>query len=177
MLNLWRSSSTKEKYWLFALIAITLVLTSGPYFYGWLNTPAGSQYNGLHAFAGGDVHVYYTYIEQVKRGDFLLADLYTLEPHAKTLNIFWLGVGLAAKIFNLSAELAYQLARLVWTVFLLGVIYLYCVYFFRSRAQRLRAAGLATFSGGLGALLSGLINSQSKTSYGYYHWPADLWLA
>lgn len=174
---LWQKISGKEKKWLLLLIIMTLVLSSSPFLYGWLNAPEGSTYNGLHAFTPGDTHVYYSYIEQAKQGHILFADLYTLEPHTKTLNIFWLGVGLGAKIFNLSAELAYQLARVILTPILILLIYLIAAFFFENKKERMIASIAMIFSSGAGGLMYNILDLYDYTTYGYYHWPMDLWVA
>ena len=104
----------KEWHFVIFLIIIVLVLTTGPYLYGYLNTPDNFVYRGIHSISPGDTYVYFSYINQIKSGEFLIENFYTSEPgQTKMLNFFWLKVGLLARIFNLSPNLAFQVFRII----------------------------------------------------------------
>lgn len=106
------------------LISLILIIaTSLPYLYVWYNQPAGTTYLGNGFFNPHDNHVYYAYIEQAKTGHWLFHDVFTPEPHKPFLHIFWLAIGLLAKLFSLSPIWAFHLSRIfliplfVFTIF------------------------------------------------------------
>lgn len=95
-------------------ISIVLIfLTSVPYLYGRWFAPHDFTTIGLGYYNQNDNPVYYGYIEQIKQGHWLFQDLYTTEKQTSFLNIFWLAVGLLAKIFNFSSITAFHLARIL----------------------------------------------------------------
>jgi len=117
----------KEIYFLALVSTILIIVTSLPIIYGYLIS-GNSYYNGLHIFSPLDGSVYYSYIQQVKEGKILLDDLFTNEPGGlKLFNVFWLVVGLIARILQLSPPLAYHLCRLI-----LIPVFLICLYKFIS---------------------------------------------
>src|SRR3989338_8052718 len=137
MKTLFNSISRSE--WRFAgvLVLVMIVLAGLPYLYAWLTAPANTVYDGLHALSPGDVPVYYSYINQVKQGQFFLKDLFTSEPQdLGTFNVWWAGVGLLAKFFNLSVIVAFQLARILLIPVFMVVAYLFISYFFIKVNQR-----------------------------------------
>ncbi|HRY63639.1 MAG TPA: hypothetical protein P5267_03510, partial [Patescibacteria group bacterium] len=171
-------SISRKEWWLLAAVAIfVILLTSAPYFYGWSQTPTGSAYTGLHSLTPGDVHVYYSYLEQARQGHWLFLDLYSSEPQAHLIfNPFWLTVGLLAKLFSLSNFLVFQLARIIFIPFLLFVLYLLSAYFFTNKNWRRLCFIFLTFASGWGAIFSPFLEKNIYRQ-GWYDWPLDLWAA
>ena len=131
-----KSIDKKEKLFIlyFSLFLILLLLI--PYLYGYFNTPAEHYYNPIYGFSSGDKSVYYSYIEQIKQGNFLLKDLYTSEIQSRqTLNILWLFIGLFAKIFHLSVPLVFLLFQIMLTPVLLYLLYLFISLIFLLNAR------------------------------------------
>ena len=147
-------NSISKKEWRFViLLCIVMILITGlPYVYAYLNAPVGYFYNGIHSLTPGDSFVYFSYINQVKAGNWILRDYFTSEaqPHG-LLNFFWLEVGLFARIFNLPADLAFQLFRLLLIPIFFIVIYLFISYFFSDANKRKWALIFICFSSGIGA--------------------------
>ena len=156
MKTLFNFISRSEWRFVGILTLALLVLTGLPYWYAWLTAPANAVYNGLHALSPGDIPVYYSYINQVKNGQIFLKDLFTSEPqNLGTFNIWWIGVGLLARFFNLSVIAAFQLARLALIPVFMVVAYLFISYFFAAAAERKTALFFLLFSSGLGFYTAG----------------------
>lgn len=177
--QLLQTISKKEWRWVLILALILITLTSVPYIYAYLNTPGGYFYNGLHALTPGDVSVYFSYINQIKAGHWLLQDYFTSEAQTGGLfNIIWLVIGLLAKLFNLSAPLAWQISRLVLIPVFLAVIYIFISYFWAEKNKRLLTFLFACFASGIGAYFALALEKIFYASLpGYiYKWPIDLWM-
>lgn len=169
--------SITKKEWCF-LILVTLfviLLTTAPYLYGWYQTPVGYTYTGLHSLTPADMHVYFSWMEQVKQGDFISVDLYTSETqHKVILNGFWSVMGLIALISGLSNITVFHLIRILLIPLFLFVLYLLAAYFWQDKKWRKICFIFLTFASGLGFLISGIID-QSVYRKGWYNWPLDLW--
>ncbi|MDX9893614.1 MAG: hypothetical protein RB292_04375 [Patescibacteria group bacterium] len=166
--------------WIFVgLMSLLLVIiTAVPYIYGYLAAAPGYVYNGLHALSPGDVPVYYSYIQQVKTGNFLLNDLFTSEPqNLGIFNIWWFLVGLLTKFFPLSIPLIFQLSRLLTIPFFIVTAYLFLAYFFKAVVLRKLSLLILVFSSGLGFYFAAPLEAIGYQGLGgHYWWPIDLWL-
>ncbi|MCK4744782.1 hypothetical protein KAS41_01855 [Candidatus Parcubacteria bacterium] len=163
----------------FIVSVIIIILTTAPYLFGYFNAPAGHQYLGIH-LAPADLFVYESYIAQAKNGNFLLENLFHNElPAEKNINIFWLIIGLFAKIFNLAPIIAFHISRIFLIPICLICLYWLIAYFFQDVLKRKTALIITAFSSGLGAVFS--VSLQFFEYYddnlGYYNWPLDLWSA
>ncbi|NCF75157.1 MAG: hypothetical protein GWO87_01565 [Xanthomonadaceae bacterium] len=162
---------------IFIVSIIAIIFTSLPYLYGYFNSSNEYFYTGAH-LAPTDLFVYESYINQIKDGNIMLENLFNNELFPeKNFNIFWLIIGLFAKIFHLSAFLAFHLTRILLIIPCLFAIYFLISYFFKNIVKRKIAFLLISFSSGLGALLSPILNSSYyvEIEKGYYNWPLDLW--
>lgn len=177
MKKLLATISHQEWRFVALLTLAVLILTGLPYLYGYLSASAGTIYNGLHALSPGDIPVYYSYIDQVKGGSLLVKDLFTSEPQPLgMLNVWWLLVGLVARLVNLSVPLAFQLARLAMIPVFTVVAYLFLAYFFSQPGQRKLALFFLLFSSGVGVYAAAGLDPVAFADAGAYHWPIDLWL-
>ncbi len=166
----------KEIRFILLVSLILIIITCLPYLYGYL-IKGDLFYVGSYVFSSGDNPVYFSFIEQIKQGNFLLDNLFTNETEQiKLFNPFWLIIGLIAKIFKFSTFFAYQLFRIILIPIFLFVLYKF-ISFFLSDYSLLRkklcflyslfASGLGIFS----VLLSG------EMSYSNYHnLSMDLWV-
>jgi hypothetical protein len=142
----------KER-WSFFIIVITLiVLTTLPYILLFLHTPVGQMYGWTTFLNPGDNYVYYSYINQVKSGNFLVNNLYTNEITNPTLQLFWLGLGLVGRIFSADPVIIFHIFRLLLIpVFVFGINA--CLQTFISGwRQRILALAIFFFTSGLGWL-------------------------
>jgi len=144
---------------------IIVFLTFLPTIIGVITTPSDSVFLGRQGINGGDLPVYYSNIEQAKEGHFLFKNLYTSEPHPRFIfDPFWLGVGILAKVFSLSAFLAFQLSKFLLIPIFLIVSYYLLAFFFKDETRRKVCFIFLIFASGLGGLYFASYSSQfSKT--------------
>src|SRR3989344_2131634 len=171
-------SITKKEWWLVALFSLILIILTGlPYLYAYLTAPSGLVYNGLNSLTPADNPVYYSYINQVERGEIFLKDLFTPEPQSDGLfNIFWFSLGILARVFNLSAIFTFHLVRLLLIPVFLAVAYIFISLFFNDVIKRKWSLILLSFSSGIGAYFVYplyLYNLEDKPGF----WsPLDTWV-
>jgi hypothetical protein len=147
--------SRNEIKFVWLISVILMIVTTLPYLFGYL-TREGLYYTGAHIFSPIDTSVYYSYIEQVKDGHFLFSDLFTNGlNNPKLLNIFWLIVGLMARVTTLSAPITYQLARLLLIPLFMFVLYKFISFFIGdySVARKKLCFLYSIFASGLGSFL------------------------
>jgi len=173
--NLLNSIDRKEWRLIIWFIIIVILLTTLPYFYGWLQTPDNYTYTGLHSLTPGDTHVYFSWMEQVKQGHFISEDLYTSEPQARILlNSFWSVEGLIAKYTGLSNNLVLQATRIILIPFFIILLYLISAYLWADKFWRKISFIFLTFASGIGIVIS-IFLPGSVYSKGWYNWPLDMW--
>lgn len=168
--------SKQEWRFIWLLSAVVIIITTLPYLVGFLFTPDGTTYNGLHALSPGDIPVYYSYLRQIKSGNFLLYNFFTSELQTQgTLNVWWLMVGLFGKWFNLSWPIIFQLSRILMIPVLVMVAYIFFSYFFIEQRVRRLAMIFLLFSAGIGASVAPFLQAINPTR-GALAWPIDLWI-
>lgn len=171
--------SIQKKEWRFVILlsSVLIFITSLPLIFGWLIRPINTQFTGVHMAMLNDWFVYFSYIEQVKQGHFLLLDLFTSEPHQAVFNPFWLTVGLLAKCFKLSNILAFNFVRVLLIPIFVGLSYLFVSIIFNDLKKRKIVLLILTFSSGVGFLLiDRLVRFQGNFVDGRFNWPMDLWV-
>lgn len=169
----------KEWQFVFIITLLVMVITTLPYLYGWLKTPAGKIYTGIHFLLPTDYPVYYSYIQQASQGRIIFEELFSSEmPSPTILNTIWLIPGFFSGVLNLSPILSFHLSRLLFIPFLMMVIYLLISYFFEVKGLRKLGFIFFIFASGFGFYYS-ILNYQQLASLitqGGYIWPADLWI-
>ncbi|NMC51869.1 hypothetical protein GYA54_04045 [Candidatus Kuenenbacteria bacterium] len=178
MLQALIKSITKKEWCFFIIITVFIIITTTiPYIYGWYKTPPDSTYSGLHSLTPGDIHVYFSYIEQARQGHLVQLDLYSGEPQGRVMfNGFWSFTGILAKAFHLSNIVVFQLVRILFIPLLLFILYLLTVYYFPNPRWRLVGFIFLVFASGLGAAFSFVLENNVYKK-GWYNWPLDLWAA
>lgn len=167
----------QDKKNIFLLAVATTMIIFAPTLFGYLSTENGNTYTGIHILSPADYPVYYSYIEQVRQGHFIFKDLFTSEPQARVmLNPFWIPVGLLAKLFNLSAQTAFHLARLALAPALVATIYLFMAQVFRDTRNRLGATITTLTTAGFGFFVTPLLTQlPKKAPLGQFSAPPDMW--
>lgn len=166
----------KEWRTVILISVIVVVITTIPYIYGYFSAPEGMVYTGAHAISSGDFPVYFSYIQQVKEGAWLIRDQFTSEFQDRgVLNLFWLEVGLSARVFHLPAIIVFRIYGVILIPVALVVLYLFISYFFQDKVRRFIAFLLGSFGSGIGVYFSQIIDPIIKN--GTYTWPTDLWVA
>lgn len=166
--------SIERKEWLYiALTSISLiVLTSIPYFLGYFTRPVNFYYLALPSLNRGDFLNYLSFIEQAKSGQFLFEGLYSSEPQPRVIfHLFFLFLGLVAKIFNLSSIFVFQLSRVTLIIIFLLVTYFFLGFIFPEKQKRKVCFLFICFSSGIGFWLLGFL-----TTFGVSTILWDLWI-
>lgn len=171
-------SISKKEWQLVGLVFLVLTfLTTFSLIYGWLVAPENHTLTNIHFAIPGDVSVYYSFIMQVKQGDYLFANYFGGPEQGRLFNILWLAVGFLARIFDLSALVAFNLARILAMPFLLITLYLLGAYFFAEVKKRQAAFLLLIFSSGFGTFfLDRMVRFPGNYDNGHMNWPMDLWV-
>jgi len=168
MKNIIKTITKHEWRFVIIITIFVMVITTLPYLYAYYTAPAGMSWNGIHSLASGDLPIYFSYINQVKHGDFLIKDHFTSEhQQLGTFNIVWFVVGYTAKIFNLSPVFAFHAARVFLIPFLLAILYIILSYFFKDKTLRKLSFFIASFASGVGLYFATFFAS-SKLDY-YFH--------
>lgn len=173
-------NSISKKEWRFViLLTIALILiTNLPYVYAALNAPSGYFWDGIHAITPGDSPVYFSYLTQVKAGNWLLQDNFTSEHQSGgLLNLFWLGLGLISRALNFSPILTFHLARVFLIPLFMFVLYLLVSYFWAKEVWRKIAMIFLCFSSGIGAYFVGWFDKLFPANGNFvYKWLMDIWI-
>ncbi len=150
--------SAAEWRWLAVVSVIVMALFSAPYIVGWLHHAPSARFGGF-LFALDDMHSYIAKMRYGAYDGWLLHIVYTTEPHAAGFAYVqyialgklaaWIsGQGQRVSIGTLIA--AYHVARVVFGLGLLAVLYCFVADFVDGAAQRRLAWALGALAGGLG---------------------------
>jgi hypothetical protein len=169
----------EKKEWLFmagAALAAVIIAAIPPVASLVAAKEKGLVWSGLHYFSFLDLSVYFSYIDQAKRGAWLLVNPYTTEAVTAYVNTFWVAVGNLARLFDLSPIAAYHIVRLIFAPTLVFVSYFFASRFLPAFRQRATAVLLFLFGTGLGAVLTGF---ETRISFGLPQetTPVDLWVS
>jgi len=177
LLQILKTISRSEWRFFVRLVLGVMIIVNLPLLYGWLNTPSGAVFTGIHFALPNDWFVYYSYLEQATQGHWLFFDLFTAEVHRPVLNIFWLGVGLVGKFFGLSGVVAFNLVKTALIPIFYLVAYLFLACLFADSQRRKVSLVLLSFASGLGTFLVHYFIIYPKNVFsGQFHWPMDLWV-
>lgn len=164
----------KTKIILF-FVAIFIVATAClPYFYFYISTPQNHTYTGINYLLSEDNFVYYSYIEQIKQGEYFLTDLYTSEPTKPFLNIFWRTIGEIAKYFDLSVIIIYHLTRIVLIIIAVFLIYKLISIFLSQQKQRWFCFLFLMFTSGIGGIFLHFVKGKIHFDTGKFYSPIEL---
>ncbi|MEK7570213.1 MAG: hypothetical protein AAB515_02130 [Patescibacteria group bacterium] len=144
-----------EVRFLIWLITAVVLVTSAPYVFGWLATPAHRTYTGIHRLTPGDISVYYSFIEQGRQGQVFSRNLFSSEaqPVAAVLTPQWYAVGQFAKLFHVSNIVAYQLTRVGFSILFLILAYHFIAGMLPAHRVRMVAMTVLSFGTGFGAFV------------------------
>lgn len=105
----WKS----ERLFYLGFGALTLLLASIPYLYGWLTTPASHVYTGF-TYNIDDGAVYLAWMREAARGQFFIHNPFSVELQRNVLfNLFYLLLGAIVRLTGLGAMVVYQTARVI----------------------------------------------------------------
>ncbi len=164
----------RERRFLVWLSAAVILVTSAPYVFGWIATPANRSYTGIHRLTPGDISVYYSFIEQGRQGKTVSQNLYSSEPQVPSvLTPQWFVVGQLAHLFHLPTILAYQLTRVAFAVLFLILGYSFLAGLIARVHVRMVAMAVVAFATGIGAFIP-----IADMAYAVQHLalPVDTWV-
>lgn len=149
------------------LLSLAMIfLTSLPYLWNYFERPTDTVYTWTGFYNPGDVPVYFSYIEQIRQGHYTFIDLFTGENQPnRFFNIFWLVIGLLAKLFNLAPPIAFQLARILFIPLFIWTLKETIDFFYPTKHWRLLLIA-SLFVSGFGILLKPFIHSTSEFQIG-----------
>ncbi|MBI5037525.1 MAG: hypothetical protein HZC01_02375 [Candidatus Kerfeldbacteria bacterium] len=166
--------TTYERYTVWAVSIVLVVVTALPFIFGYLQRPVGMVFTGLHHLAPGDTNVFLSMIEQVRQGEGVFINLFTHEEQARAfINPLWLSVGWLTKISGISNLLALHIARSVWILILVWVLYKFLSYFIRDLRWRRWALVTLSFASGLGVFFNPFLFDANNI----YEHPTDIWIS
>ncbi|MCX7841054.1 MAG: hypothetical protein N2559_16585, partial [Anaerolineae bacterium] len=137
----------REWVWAMSVAGTSIMLGLLPYILGYVLVHPGMEYTGLliNVEDGG----YLSKIRQGIEGAWFYQIPFTTEEHAPAfIQIFYLALGHAARVLNLSATTMWHLVRVVADVILFIVLYGFIAMFLDSLQQRRVAYALAIFGAG-----------------------------
>lgn len=150
MLEIIKTITKREWQFVFFIMILVILVTTVPFIYNKVFQKPDSYYMGSIWMGGGDMYVYYTYIDQARNGQWLFENKFTSEPQTPALfNPLWLIMGWVAKIFNFSNFVIWHITRVALLFVLIPLLYIFLSYFFEDKLQRKLGLLLAAFSSGI----------------------------
>lgn len=148
------SSTEIRSEWafVFGTIAVILILTSLPYIFGFLSTPADKQFMGIMLDVPDHLQ-YFSWMHELTNAN-LAANKLTPEANKPVFfNLLWWGLGRSGKILGLGYAEMYQILRLVAGTLFLLLVYRMCSWFFEDRLRRRTSFLIVAFTSGFGWVL------------------------
>ncbi len=162
-------SARSETVFYIGFGALTLLLASLPYIYGWLQTPRGFTYTGL-AYNIDDCAVYLSWMRQAASGRFFQHNQFSIDPQRDVqFNLFFLVLGGLVRLTGFAPIVIYHAARVASGALLLWAVTGLLRETIASARARQIAFALVCTAGGIGWLWGGYEPSRG------YNQPVDLW--
>jgi hypothetical protein len=150
--------------------AAALLLANVAWLHGLTHQPGRARLSGIPTVNSADVPSYFAWIEQARRGELLFRQLYTTEPHEAALfHPLFLAIGTLARILGISTPAAYHLTRVLLSLLVVTLAWLFFSTCHRDPRARVASLGLLLFSSGIGWLWIAAGRSVAE-------WPIDLWM-
>jgi len=155
-----------ELRWAAVVAAALMLLTCLPYLYGLAVQGLGHYYSGF--LSNPDEHnVYLAYMRQAEEGHFFFMDPFTSEAQTgRVINVFFLGLGLFARVTHLSLPIVYHLARVASGWLLLMSVYWLAAQVLTTVTGRRITLVLAGTASGLGWLFHAHPGQPHPIDYG-----------
>ena len=166
----------QEWRFVWLVIAVVLVLTSLPYLYGFLSTPADKQYMGLML----DVPDHGQYLSWWRgfQGSPLISNRLTPEPNEPLFfNLLWWSLAQVSRWTGLGYAPVYQILRWIAGGTFLWAVYRLMAHFLPEVRQRRTTLLLLAFSSGLGWVLVVLKHTADAWTGGELLFPLDVYVA
>jgi hypothetical protein len=169
-----RATMTQRRSSVFRLTwtALVVVVTSAPYVFNWLTTPAGYRYTWIVPPYPEDSFGYMAWAQQAAHGALLFKIKYTALPHEAFLfHPFFLFCGWISALLSCDIAIIFWVAKAIGTGVFLAAFYRYIDYLGLNRFQATAASILVGISSGVGGFLAwaGWLKPSSLP-------PADIWM-
>lgn len=160
----------KEWKWLWVSTFLLLVFTSVPYLAGWIAQSEDEIFSGA-VIDRTDYSVYLSAIHAGSQGELSYRLKFTTEPQADGvyLRLFYHFAGFVGKMINLTPQMTFQFARILFGWLALIAVYLLCAACFSKPDQRQFAFMLIGFGAGLGWLKIFMLKPGDQL-------PVDFWM-
>ncbi len=168
----------KYEHWLAATLIVIIVFLFNLGFFTALVQPDFNNFTGAIGIAKGDKTVYISMIEQIRQGGVLNDNLFTSEVQTyKIFHPLWFVLGSVARVFDISSQAIFHIAKFISGLILLGFIYLISRKFLDLQYRLLLLFGLGFF-GGIGRLVMIFYNMQFFNGDLFFKLlPADIWFS
>ena len=166
----------KEKVLLAFCIFIIILIVIFPHLYGYINQSENKQFTSLIGHNPHDQAYYLGWgAKQVEKGHILLEDKFNgyYDHKRRAFNPLWLIMGLSAKLFDISVITAFNIERVLSSIFLLIVIYILFSKFIEKPSWRIFALLLISFSSGFG--LFQIPVDKWASPLGIFSIPGEMW--
>ncbi len=168
-------SAREASEWVFVgiTIFIVFVLTSLPYLFAYITTPADKQFMGIMLDVP-DHTQYFSWMHDLAQAN-LVPNRLTPEPNrAIFFNLLWWMLGRLGRLLNAGYPVMYQLLRFAGAVLFLLLAYRVCGWFLSDRRQRRLAFLIIALTSGFGWVLILLKYTLAK---GQLPLPLDVYIA
>jgi len=163
----------KEWYFVFAVAAGILLLTSLPYVYAATTTPPDKVYTGMMLDVPDHLQ-YFSWMRELTDAN-LAANKLTPEPNEPVFfNLLWWGLGRISRLIGVGYAGTFQILRVFSTLLFLAAVYRLLAYVLPLRKERLFAFLLVCFTSGFGWVLVVLKYTLTK---GELLYPLDVYIA
>ena len=173
---LFKSITKREWVIIFVAWLITITASLIPFLFSKVWLQQGYVISGVQALNYLDIHYFYSLIIQIKEGAFFVDNLYSISTFSfLQLRPSWLLVGWWASIWHLTPVVAFYSFKVIATLFLLVVIYIFLKLFFDQFVWRIIAFFNVIFTMGFGFWLIVLLQTIAPHSALLYNnWPLDI---
>ncbi len=146
----------KNNWKLVTLITIFLILNNFNYLFGFVQTTKNHlTFSALPVVNSADYYVYLSYVEQGRQGHLFMHNLYN---HLNQTRLFfapqWFLIGQLEALFQLSNVFIYFLARILFGIILILLIYKWLKKIFPEPHNWWWQLGLILFANGFGAIVN-----------------------
>jgi hypothetical protein len=169
-----RGDAAVDDWWFVAAVtALLLALTSLPYVYAYRSAPADREFMGILVNVP-DHAQYFAWMRGLTDAH-LMSNTLTPEPNPPVFfNLLWWSVGRVGRLFGLGPAGSLQVLRIVATVLFMVVVHRLCALFLADRLQRRTALLVTALTSGFGWIL--VVLKYTLTG-GELYFPLDVFIA
>lgn len=150
------AESRGDRRWIALWIIAILAISCAPYVVAWAAAPEGKVFGGI-LYNPLDGQSYLAKLRQGWEGEWLYRLAFTEEPQqGAAIYTLYLLFGHVARMLNLSLPMAFHIARVLASAFMLAALWRLAGRVFADRVDRRRAFLLAALGAGLGWLFPSL---------------------